>query len=131
MSSGSAVPTGDITELQGVYDFVVDYVGCSGADDTLACLRTVSPDKLAAAANNMSPPGTSYVVSHCFPETVRLTTHALFQDLAMPTMPRADGLFLQDRPLQLLHRGKIADVPLIIGIAAFYVLDSQLNLLFR
>ena len=52
MSSGSSVPTGDITELQGTYDFVVDQVGCSTSNDTLACLRTVSTDSLLAAANN-------------------------------------------------------------------------------
>ncbi len=52
MSSGSSVPTGDITEVQGTYDFVVDQVGCSDTNDTLACLRTVSTDSLLAAANS-------------------------------------------------------------------------------
>ncbi len=52
MSSGSLVPTGDITELQSTYDFVVDQVGCADKSDTLACLRTVSSDSLLTAANN-------------------------------------------------------------------------------
>ena len=53
MSSGSAVPAGDITDpdIQVTYDFVVDEVGCTGAEDTLECLRTVSSDALVAAAN--------------------------------------------------------------------------------
>ena len=51
MSSASLVPTGDISELQSTYDFVVDEVGCSGASDTIACLRTVSAESLVAAAN--------------------------------------------------------------------------------
>lgn len=52
LSSGSLVPTGDITELQSTYDSVVDQVGCADESDTLACLRTVSSDSLLTAANN-------------------------------------------------------------------------------
>ena len=63
MSSGSLVPTGDITDLQGTYDLVVDQVGCSGPSDTLACLRTVSSDSLLVAAN-MTPSLTSFGVRH-------------------------------------------------------------------
>ncbi len=62
MSSGSSVPTGDITEVQETYDFVADQVGCSSATDTLACLRTVSTDSLLAAANN-TPSFISFQVS--------------------------------------------------------------------
>ena len=62
MNSGGPPPTGDITDLQGTYDFVVKEVGCSGASDTLACLRTVSIDKILAAVNQ-TPSVISYAVS--------------------------------------------------------------------
>lgn len=62
MNSGGPPPTGDITEVQDTYDFVVKEVGCSTAADTLACLRTVSVDKLLAAANQ-TPTVISFAVS--------------------------------------------------------------------
>ncbi|TFK87023.1 carotenoid ester lipase precursor [Polyporus arcularius HHB13444] len=97
MSSGSSVPTQNITEVQGTYDFVVDQVGCSGTNDTLACLRTVSTDSLLAAANN-TPSFISGV-----------------QGLATPYMPRADGVFVTLPPGQLPLKARMADVPFIIG----------------
>ncbi|TFK85029.1 carotenoid ester lipase precursor [Polyporus arcularius HHB13444] len=96
MSSGSSVPTGDITEVQETYDFVADQVGCSSATDTLACLRTVSTDSLLAAANN-----TPSFIS--------------FQGLGTPYMPRADELFVTLPPAELPLKAKMADVPFIIG----------------
>ncbi len=51
MNSGSSTPTGDITDLQHTYDFIVQQVGCANATDTLACLRTVPAASLLAAAN--------------------------------------------------------------------------------
>ena len=62
LSSGSIVSTGDITDLQSTYDFVVDEVGCSGASDAIACLRTVPVDSLLAAANK-TPTDVDYGVS--------------------------------------------------------------------
>ncbi|KAI0738668.1 carotenoid ester lipase precursor [Daedaleopsis nitida] len=96
MSSGSPVPTGDITEIQSTYDFVVDQVGCSGSSNTLACLRTVSSDDLLKAANN-----TPSAVS--------------FAGLATPYMPRADGVFITEPPQKLAVEGKLAKVPFITG----------------
>ena len=69
MSSGGPPPTGDITEVQDTYDFVVKEVGCSGASDTLACLRTVSVDKILAAVNQ-TPSVISYAVSR--PSSLRV-----------------------------------------------------------
>ncbi|RPD58744.1 carotenoid ester lipase precursor [Lentinus tigrinus ALCF2SS1-7] len=91
MSSGTAVPTGDITELQGVYDAVVDQVGCTNATDTLACLRTVPADSLLNASNNVS------------------------SNDVIPFLPREDGVFVTMPPLQLRSRGKMANVPFITG----------------
>ncbi len=55
MSSGSSNPTGDITDLQHTYDFVVQQVGCGNATDSLACLRTASTESLRAAASKAGP----------------------------------------------------------------------------
>ncbi|KAI0690024.1 carotenoid ester lipase precursor [Cerioporus squamosus] len=98
MSSGSSVPTGEVTDadVQGTYDLVVQQVGCSGASDTLACLRTVPAESLLAAANN-TPSANG------------------FQGLAMPWMPHADGVFVTQRPQELVERGILANVPFIIG----------------
>ncbi|KAI0793620.1 carotenoid ester lipase precursor [Fomes fomentarius] len=96
MSSGSLVPTGDITDLQSTYDFVVDEVGCADESDTLACLRTVSSDSLLTAANN----------------TPGLTS---LGGLATPYMPHADGVFIKEPIQELALKGKLARIPFIIG----------------
>ena len=114
MSSGSSVPTGDITELQGTYDFVVDQVGCSGSNDTLACLRTVSTDSLLAAANNTpSFIGFSVRAHLLFIRYAGLTVRV--QGLATPYFPRADGAFVTLPPGELSLEAEAADVPFIIG----------------
>lgn len=51
MESGSPIPVGDITNGQKYYDFLVKDTGCSGASDTLACLRTVPYATLKASIN--------------------------------------------------------------------------------
>ncbi|RPD58759.1 carotenoid ester lipase precursor [Lentinus tigrinus ALCF2SS1-7] len=96
MSSGSTIPTGDISDLQGTYNLIVDQVGCSNATDALACLRTVPAQNILAAANN-TPATTS------------------FTGLAAPYMPRADGTLITKAPQQLAVHGKMANVPVIIG----------------
>ena len=50
MSSGSPVPTGDITNQQPYYNTVVGHAGCADATDTLECLRQVPAETLLAAA---------------------------------------------------------------------------------
>ncbi len=91
MSSGFASPVGDITDVQGTYDFIVDQVGCSSADDTLACLRTVPADTLLTAAN-VAPGGIP----------------AFF--------PRAGGPLVAMPPMHLPAKGQIAEVPFITGM---------------
>ena len=51
MQSGSPIPTGDITNGQADYDGIVAATGCSGASDTLQCLREVDFDTLKAAVD--------------------------------------------------------------------------------
>ena len=51
MQSGSPIPVGDITDGQHDYDTLVAETGCSGAADTLQCLREVPFDTLKAAVD--------------------------------------------------------------------------------
>lgn len=54
MESGSPTPSGDIAdeESQAVYDSIVDATGCTGAEDTLQCLRELPFSVLNDASNN-------------------------------------------------------------------------------
>ena len=61
MQSGAAVSVGDITHGQPYYDALVADTGCSGANDTLQCLREVPYDTLLNAVMR-SPPVASYQV---------------------------------------------------------------------
>ncbi len=61
MQSGSPIPAGDIVEGQSTYDAVVSMTGCSGATDTLQCLRGVSFSTLKSAFDSASANSTSIV----------------------------------------------------------------------
>ncbi len=52
MESGAPVPVGPIENGQVYYDAVVRDTGCSGAADTLQCLREAPFDRLKAAIDN-------------------------------------------------------------------------------
>ncbi|KAI0699615.1 carotenoid ester lipase precursor [Cerioporus squamosus] len=90
MNSGTSVPTRDITEVQGTYDFVVDHVGCANATNTLACLRSAPADSLLTAAK-IAPNDNN------------------------PFLPRVDDSFITMPPMYLPSRGKVANIPLITG----------------
>ncbi|GJE92625.1 carotenoid ester lipase precursor [Phanerochaete sordida] len=96
MESGSPVTTNTITHGQPTYDTVVSQVGCSGAADTLECLRQAPYQALLDAAN--ASPG-------------------FFSPLALNLVwePLIDGVFLTDDPQKLVARGAIADVPFVNG----------------
>jgi acetylcholinesterase len=67
MQSGSPLPIGDIANApsQAIYDSIVGQVGCSGASDTLQCLKTVPVEQLKQAFDSV--PGIfSYTVSHFY-----------------------------------------------------------------
>ena len=61
MQSGSPIPTGDIENGQGDYDKLVAQTGCTGAKDTLQCLREAPFDALMKAVND-TPSSNSYRV---------------------------------------------------------------------
>ncbi|KAJ7480554.1 carotenoid ester lipase precursor [Mycena latifolia] len=96
MQSGSPIPVGPIENGQQYYDAIVAKTGCSGAADTLACLRTV-PYATLLAAQNASPGIFSY------------------QSLVLAWLPRADGTFLSDNPQRLVQQGKVANIPFVTG----------------
>ncbi|EKM78357.1 hypothetical protein AGABI1DRAFT_75927 [Agaricus bisporus var. burnettii JB137-S8] len=96
MQSGAPIPVGDIEMGQTYYDAIVDDTGCSSANDTLQCLRTVPFDKLKAAVDD-----TPNIFS--------------FESLHLAWVPRADGVFLTDHPQRLVQKGQIARVPFITG----------------
>lgn len=65
MQSGSTIPVGDITNGQAMYDDLVAKTGCSGAADTLVCLRALPYAKLKAVVD--AGPGLfSYKVGFIF-----------------------------------------------------------------
>lgn len=96
MESGSPIPVGDITGGQPYYDDLVERTGCSGSSDTLECLRGVEYQTLLDAVNQ-SPSIFSY------------------QSLSLAWLPRADGVFLEDLPQQLVLQGSVADIPFVSG----------------
>ncbi|PBK67236.1 alpha/beta-hydrolase [Armillaria solidipes] len=96
MQSGSPIPVGDLEGGQKYYDDIVAQTGCSGSDDTLACLRTVSYETLKAAIDN-SP----FIFD--------------YQSLVLAWLPRADGVLFSDNPQRLVEQGKIANVPIVSG----------------
>ncbi|KAI0666890.1 carotenoid ester lipase precursor [Trametes maxima] len=96
MQSGSHMPTGDIEELQPFYDSVVEQVGCAGEDDTLNCLRQAPADVLTQA-------------------TATLPNALDYSGLQDAWNPRADGVFLEAHPQNLVLAGSISKVPVISG----------------
>ncbi|KAI0718159.1 carotenoid ester lipase precursor [Cerioporus squamosus] len=80
----------------GDYDRLVAETGCSGAADTLQCLRQVPFQTLKAAVDKS--PG---IFS---PQSLKLTW-----------LPRADGKFLPDAPQKLVQQGSVASIPFVTG----------------
>ncbi|EIW62500.1 carotenoid ester lipase precursor [Trametes versicolor FP-101664 SS1] len=98
MHAGGPLPTGDIEILQPFYDTVVAHANCTGAADTLECLRQVPAATLqeagAAVPNLFDYPG-----------------------LAEAWAPRADGVFIGAPPQHLVLAGSVANIPFITGDA--------------
>lgn len=89
MQSGSPIPVGDITKGQPYYDSLVQLTGCSGAADTLNCLRGVPYATLQSAINQQ--PGTSdYTVGFGSSHKLRTTSlmenrHSTLRSVPEPT----------------------------------------------
>ena len=119
MQSGSPLAVGDMVDGQPTYDFVVSETGCSGANDTLQCLREVPYATFKAAIDNAS--GSSSQVGVC---TQRLLVGDVYTDGAAQGSgsavwgPRTDGKFLVEDPQKLLQQGSVARVPFITGVSS-------------
>ncbi|KAJ5768775.1 secreted lipase [Penicillium odoratum] len=98
MDSGSVVPADPVDGVKGqaVYDAVVKDAGCSGATDTLECLRDLDYTTFLNAVNSV--PG---ILS--------------YNSIALSYLPRPDGTVLTESPEILVESGKYASVPFIIG----------------
>ncbi|KIY72788.1 carotenoid ester lipase precursor [Cylindrobasidium torrendii FP15055 ss-10] len=96
MQSGSPIPVGDLTGGQKYYDDIADKTGCSGAADSLQCLREVDYNTLKAAVDD-SP----FIFD--------------YQSLLLAWLPRADGVLFSDNPQRLVQQGKIAHIPIVSG----------------
>ena len=114
MQSGSPIPVGDITHGQKFYDALVAETGCTGASDTLQCLREVPYDKLMDAVNE-SPGIFAYQVGHLM-KVFYLYTNIQKQSLALSWLPRADGVFLTGPPQELVSQGSVASIPFVTGV---------------
>ncbi|KAH8660255.1 Alpha/Beta hydrolase protein [Xylariales sp. PMI_506] len=98
MNSGSVVPADsvDCPKAQWVYDHIVGETNCSGASDSLQCLRELDYETLLRA-------------------TTDIPTFTGYQSIALRFLPRPDGKVITKSPEQLIQEGKFAKVPVIIG----------------
>lgn len=98
MNSGSIVPSDpvDCPKGQDVYGRVVERAGCSGSEDTLACLREADYETFLDAVN--AEPG---ILS--------------YNSVALSYLPRPDGKVLPESPDLLVKNGRYHAVPMIIG----------------
>ncbi|TCD61796.1 hypothetical protein EIP91_007882 [Steccherinum ochraceum] len=95
MNSGAVCPIGDILGAQDIYDEFVATVGCSGTSDTIACLRHAPYEQIKSAMDS-------------FPSFLGYETNAL------PFAPRTDGDFFSEAPRDLVSKGQMVDVPIVI-----------------
>ena len=103
MNSGTSAATGDVTELQDTFDFVVQQVGCANATDALACLRSVPAESLVAVADN-----TTAVTDYRVSSSERTCERMLIFDSDF-------RVFVPQPPQKLLAQGRAANIPFIIG----------------
>lgn len=100
MNSGSIIPTNDVTtpKAQNIYDSVVENAGCSGATDTLVCLREADYVTFLNAVTAV--PG---IFS--------------YRSLDLSYLPRPDPSsdFFPQSPELAVQAGNFAKVPIIVG----------------
>lgn len=96
MQSGAAIPVGPVENGQVYYNSIVEDTGCYGAADTLECLRTVPYNKLMAAID-------------------KTPSIFAYQSLRLAWLPRTDGTFLTENPMNLVQNGKVAKIPYVTG----------------
>ncbi|KAI0766811.1 carotenoid ester lipase precursor [Irpex lacteus] len=97
MESGFPNPYGDTRNGQKWYDAIVSQSGCSGSNDTLACIRDTVPNEVINAIQDHLPNFSNQATLH------------------LTWVPRADGKFIRDIPYVAIPKGRIANVPIIVG----------------
>lgn len=95
-SSGGPIRVDGPERQQGVFNNMVNYVGCSQAVNKIGCLQDAPYAKIFAAMQE-EPDVFGYY------------------NLAGTWLPRPGGSFLPASPHTLVEQGKIANVPLMIG----------------
>ena len=121
MQSGSPIPTGDISHGQKYYDALVSQTGCSGASDTLECLRQLPFNTLKAAVD-ASPGLFAYQVRRS-EMTSRMMLIRFIQSLSLAWLPRADGVFLKNGPQLLVSQGTVSNIPFVTGVCGYSILS--------
>ncbi|KAH9889020.1 carotenoid ester lipase precursor [Cubamyces lactineus] len=97
MESGTVQPVASITTLQPTFDAIASAVGCTpGSAHVLDCLRTVPADAIKTAMIDQS-------------------SVFGYTGLNVPWSPRVDGAFFKENSAQLVLKGEIADVPVVVG----------------
>lgn len=100
MNSGSFVPAQPVTapKAQAIYDKVVANAGCSSDDDTLACLRGLSPSRFLQASTSVP-----HLLGH--------------RSLDLSYLPRPDPNddFFPESPEIPLKEGRFTKIPIIVG----------------
>ena len=115
MESGAVNPNGDITLGQQDYDNLVQLTGCTGAENTLECLRQ-APFPALKEAVNKSPGFLSYqVCDHGLLDPLSWVINHIPQSLNLVWTPRADGTFLTAPLQQLVLQGSVANIPFVAG----------------
>jgi hypothetical protein len=79
MQSGSVSSVGPLTDGQVYYDTIVVQTNCSGASDTLDCLRTVSYDSLKAAIDTTPSALSFQVCNDAFPRALMTPNFVVFE----------------------------------------------------
>jgi acetylcholinesterase len=119
MESGAPIAAGDLASGQPEYDAIVEGTGCSGASDTLQCLREVPYSTLKAVVDEVSNlPGDTVSLSKDLWLSRFSHSH---QALHAAYAPRQDGVFLTDSPQLLVQRGIVANVPFVSGVCKLVV----------
>jgi acetylcholinesterase len=119
MQSGAVIPRGDISLGQQDYDALVREAGCTGAEDTLECLRQL-PFATLKKAMDMSPGLFSYRVCHDFFDLFSSVENYPSQALNLIWGPRADGTFLKAPFQHMVVQSRVSKIPFVMGNEATY-----------
>lgn len=104
--SGAPWPVGSYTHGQNWYNSTVAAVNCTGAADTLQCLREADATALQTYFSTTPSKGSYQVCIRAVSFRGSFTRRFTGQALNTPWIPRVDGKFLKDDPQQLVLKGR-------------------------